>query len=146
MIQHVYFIQEADGGPIKIGTAINLGKRLGGLQIGNHRELRLLVAVPCLYSLESFLHKRFAAGRLRGEWFDENTPGLSDLIASLITGDIPEWIVRHVRPEALPPPPAPHIREDSVTEWCSLCRWPIETELVERGLRECYRCISERVA
>lgn len=73
----VYFIQAGRTGPIKIGVAIDVGKRLAVLQTGNHLTLYLLAKIKCkgnksAYGLESDLHKLFRSKRVRGEWFSSN--------------------------------------------------------------------------
>lgn len=72
----VYFIQAGDGGPIKIGLADDPDARCAFLQVGNHEDLVLLAVRPGSMTDERELHSRFAAGRLRGEWFRADTPGL----------------------------------------------------------------------
>lgn len=67
--QFVYFAQEADDGPVKIGTARNPVKRLAMLQTGNPRDLQLRVVVPGDSRVEQSLHWRFWEYRLCGEWF-----------------------------------------------------------------------------
>lgn len=74
---YVYFIQAGgNDGPIKIGIASDPDERLGNMQIGNHEELFMLAVVPGTVAMERDLHDRFAAGRIRGEWFAADTPGL----------------------------------------------------------------------
>ena len=65
----VYFIQQSDGGPIKIGTAKDPEQRLAALQTGNPQELRLLGSVLGSRAVELGLHELFRAYRLNGEWF-----------------------------------------------------------------------------
>lgn len=63
----VYFIRCGERGPIKIGRASDVRRRLDGLQAANHQELRLLAATRNLS--EKDLHRRFRRFRIRGEWF-----------------------------------------------------------------------------
>ncbi len=66
----VYFVQAGEGGPIKIGVASNVRERLQTLQTGSAVVLRLLgVAYDATAPEEAALHERFAAHRIRGEWF-----------------------------------------------------------------------------
>jgi hypothetical protein len=67
---HVYFIQAKSGGPIKIGTAENVFRRLRGLQQGNASRLRIVATMPGDRGLEQELHQRFRAFRMHGEWFE----------------------------------------------------------------------------
>jgi hypothetical protein len=76
----VYFCQPVDGGPIKIGLAVDPRNRLSGLQIGSPVRLRMLAIAEGGAEYEAELHKRFAEWRLHGEWFDEAAPGLADVI------------------------------------------------------------------
>jgi hypothetical protein len=65
----VYFVQSGAAGPIKIGWAASVRKRLALLQIGNPETLRLLAVAPGDAELEALLHLRFGDHRIRGEWF-----------------------------------------------------------------------------
>lgn len=68
-LTHVYFIQEGAHGPIKIGFSVDPRARLAALQTCNPRELRLIGLRPGSKEDERALHDRFAAQRVRGEWF-----------------------------------------------------------------------------
>lgn len=75
MSYYVYFIQVADDGPIKIGVAWNVPKRLRALQSANPDELCLIDTVRCAskkaaQTLEQKLHQQFRDFRIRGEWFE----------------------------------------------------------------------------
>jgi hypothetical protein len=67
----VYFIQAADGGPIKIGRSTEMGltSRLSGIQTGNPRRLVICSYLEGTGALESELHLRFGWAHVRGEWF-----------------------------------------------------------------------------
>lgn len=70
----VYFIQEGEDGPIKIGWAINPFQRLKQLQTGNADSLRLvyyedLCDRRAAQLTETALHREFRGHRVRGEWF-----------------------------------------------------------------------------
>lgn len=67
--QFVYFVQEGDDGPVKIGTAIDPEQRLAGLQGGNPRQLTIRHIIPGDWTVENSLHLRFHESRLIGEWF-----------------------------------------------------------------------------
>jgi hypothetical protein len=77
----VYFIQAESGGPIKIGRAKSVKRRLAILQIGNPARLVVLRTTPGGAHEEAALHAHFAASRLSGEWF-EPTEELLALIAA----------------------------------------------------------------
>ncbi len=67
----VYFVREGIKGPIKIGRAAELKRRVGQLQTSNPVTLQLLgwLVAACDIGLERDLHSRYANHRLRGEWF-----------------------------------------------------------------------------
>lgn len=80
----VYFVQEADNGAIKIGYADWPKKRLKELQVGNPRELRIIgLLLTDDHREESRMHRRFAAHRLRGEWF-RPAPELVEFIDNMV--------------------------------------------------------------
>ena len=90
MSDYVYFVQGSDpNGPIKIGVGTNPGERLVSLQCGNWDELCILGisrARGAAHRVEARLHQRFAASRIRGEWF-RRTPELIDEICALCYPD-----------------------------------------------------------
>jgi hypothetical protein len=65
----IYFVQSERGGPIKIGFTDNLKRRLASMR--THSADKLVVLATCKGDLtdERRLHERFAAHRVRGEWF-----------------------------------------------------------------------------
>jgi hypothetical protein len=65
----VYFIQDGENGPVKIGLSNEPDKRISKLQTGNPRELFLRHVIPGDRAVENQLHKRFEPARIRGEWF-----------------------------------------------------------------------------
>lgn len=79
----VYFIASVDG-PIKIGTAVDPDSRLRGLQTASPARLNLLAVIDGGADIERGLHRRFAADRLSGEWFNPSS-ALLDFIASVIS-------------------------------------------------------------
>lgn len=78
---HLYFIAEppapgshAKCGPVKIGIASDVNRRIYGLRAGNPRELSVLGSI--VFSsrdearrAEKALHDELAAHRMAGEWF-----------------------------------------------------------------------------
>lgn len=76
----VYFIQQGLDGPIKVGTADNPDGRLSQLQTAHVEKLYLRAVRRGGYELERQLHERFAAGRIRGEWFRPDTPGMAETL------------------------------------------------------------------
>lgn len=75
----IYFIQSENGGPIKIGRADDLAKRLVGLQVSRPDKLIVLAAAPGTVALERSLHSAFSDFREKGEWFSP-TPALMRLV------------------------------------------------------------------
>lgn len=65
--QSVYFI--TDGFMVKIGVAKRPECRLREMQVGHASQLRLLATTEGGVPLERRYHQRFAAHRIRGEWF-----------------------------------------------------------------------------
>ena len=73
--RRVYFIQEKLTGAIKIGTALDVGRRLKNLQGANPNQLVLLGSMAGDQEDEAVLQRGFAKDRIRGEWF-KSTPRL----------------------------------------------------------------------
>ncbi len=81
----IYFIAAGvRRGPVKIGYTDNLADRLRTLQSGNPQPLYALAVIPGDVARERRLHQRFAEGRLIGEWFDADTPGLDEFLSAAI--------------------------------------------------------------
>jgi len=66
----VYFIRSGKHGPIKIGYANFLQKRLHALRTAHHDELLVLATLAGGEVQEKRLHNQFAHLRKRGEWFE----------------------------------------------------------------------------
>lgn len=69
----IYFVQEGEGGPVKIGNSTWPERRLQDHQCGNPRTLYLLGSFAATRSTEREIHERFAEQRLTGEWFQPTT-------------------------------------------------------------------------
>ena len=106
----VYFIRCGFHGPLKIGVAANVEKRLSDLQVGNHVELRIIAKIPCkgrkdAYRIENKLHKRFKEQRISGEWFRSSIKissiwEVSDIDKELIDVEMKEvGAIPHVKME-----------------------------------------------
>ena len=65
----VYFIQEENNGNIKIGSSNDPYKRLGSLQTGNSKKLKLIKIIKGGKEVESRLHHKFRKDKKTGEWF-----------------------------------------------------------------------------
>lgn len=67
--RYIYFIQQGENGPIKIGVASNPIDRMINLQKGSGHELALLGIIEESTDLERMLHQQFNHLNLRYEWF-----------------------------------------------------------------------------
>jgi hypothetical protein len=70
--EFLYFMQNGEKGPIKIGITSNVQRRLTQAQTFNYQPITLLGYVLVTQSLETALLNRFSAYRMRGEWFAFN--------------------------------------------------------------------------
>lgn len=82
----VYWISSDPPEPVKVGwTAKHPEIRIGNLQLGNPRILRVLGSIEGPKELESACHEALAGYRHRGEWFERDAA--LDLLIELGTGD-----------------------------------------------------------
>jgi hypothetical protein len=65
----VYIVGPPGCRKVKIGYASDFATRLTSLQIASPEKLIVRALIPGTIDLERDLHKRFAADRIRGEWF-----------------------------------------------------------------------------
>jgi hypothetical protein len=70
---YVYFAQLGDDGPVKVGTAVDVEKRLQTLQTAAPGKLSLRAQMAGGRALEKYFHKRFEPYRLHGEWFEPSS-------------------------------------------------------------------------
>lgn len=75
---YVYFIQSG-AGEIKIGKAIDVRKRLSGLQTSHPHPLTVLAVTTGGKPVELGYHARFAQHRLHGEWFAPHADILAEV-------------------------------------------------------------------
>lgn len=75
----VYFIAAA-GGPVKIGMAMDVQKRLASLQTAHHERLEVLATATGGAKQERAYHKKFAKHRLEGEWFEPYPDILAEIV------------------------------------------------------------------
>lgn len=76
----LYFIQMHHVGPIKIGIACNVERRLAELQVGSPYELKLLHAQRIKDTkTEKEIHRHLRKYHMRGEWFSAH-PYVLELI------------------------------------------------------------------
>lgn len=109
----IYFVQDGDGSPIKIGRSVTPQKRIRMLQTGNARRLRVLATAPGSAQRESEIHRRLAAHRVQGEWYHP-APEVFALIAEV---QAPEYQVLDGRAYAVLRRPD----EASPTRACPFC-------------------------
>lgn len=65
----IYFVRAGEDGPVKIGTANNVRRRMMLLQAGNAAALVLLREVDGSHREETWMHHHFRPLRIRAEWF-----------------------------------------------------------------------------
>ena len=68
---YVFLDEQADA--VKIGVSTDPKLRLGQAQVGNPRELMLVVACPATVAMEKYMHSYLSEWRVRGEWFALST-------------------------------------------------------------------------
>jgi hypothetical protein len=95
--RYLYFIGATKGeGPVKIGIAASPWDRLRQLQTASWEELGILGIVNCKAyrprDVEAFFHRKFAAIRVRGEWFERT----SDLMIDILDYSKPEFVYNPV--------------------------------------------------
>lgn len=82
----IYFIQQGHFGPIKIGYSTNTASRFSALKTATHAHLRFLGEIAGSQSDERRLHEKFAAHRIRREWFTP-TQDLIDYIRMVLNAN-----------------------------------------------------------
>ena len=86
--QHLYIIQSAKTGAVKIGRSDNPQKRLEVLQTSNANQLRLLAVFKDKGCQEKGIHAIVKQYHLSGEWFHYDClPNLPDWIYELLPFD-----------------------------------------------------------
>jgi hypothetical protein len=97
----VYFIQAGENGPIKIGRAVDVAKRMARFQTANPKKLALLGTIPN-GDREREFHERFKHLRTQGEWFSFEGK-LSDFLSSQFPRETTRETPREEAPRALAP-------------------------------------------
>ena len=89
----LYFIQEDEDGPIKIGwTNMDVAARMAAFQTGNSHHLRLLGELDLLPEYEKFWHGRFERFQKKSEWFwpaPELLDAIKEAVDAQARGDSP---------------------------------------------------------
>ena len=65
----IYFISAGPRGPIKIGRAQNVEKRLAAIRTSNAADCFLMLALDRADEYEQEMHAKFADLNIKGEWF-----------------------------------------------------------------------------
>lgn len=100
----VYLVQVGDAAnaPVKIGVATDVQQRLADLQTSSPYPLTLRAVFPGAGgAMEAWLHTRFAAYRLHGEWFDAARPAVATFLRA--AADDPTAALRALTEETPPP-------------------------------------------
>lgn len=66
----VYIIGTKIGAPVKIGTTVQLERRIDDIQLGSPERYVPLRTIPGGRGVEGWFHQRFAARRIHREWFE----------------------------------------------------------------------------
>jgi hypothetical protein len=129
----IYFAQGVDGGPVKIGTAVDVDRRLAQLEAHYGQPLVLLATMPGGREEEQAIHERFSEIRLgRTEQFKPTFELMTFIGRPLFVGANPDAVV------ALPQPKTIMIR--ATGEWAA---WL--DELVEFSRTDVAKFIDEAV-
>lgn len=80
-VGYVYLVREPLG-RVKIGKAVDVQQRLSVLNTGSPYELEIVAVIPSsnMRKLENELHRKFAAKRVRREWFELSDEDISEVI------------------------------------------------------------------
>ena len=89
----IYMIRAGGDGPVKIGWTTNVERRLADLQTAHYEPLSIIRTIAGGQLMERWLHKYFAASKIRSEWFNFDPamlivepPYLIDFVAPSIKG------------------------------------------------------------
>ena len=94
----VYFIQAGEGGPIKIGHAANVRRRVAGLRTACPTEILARGYIAGDEQTERALHRQFNDDRVRGEWFRPSAALLA------VVAEAAPIFTRKARQPTEPPP------------------------------------------
>src|SRR5690348_15503607 len=92
----IYFIQAGEDGPIKIGQAKDVRKRMEALRTGCPHKLKLLGTIQGGLLQERALQRTFAEDRTHGEWFAPS-PRLLAFVAEVLEPDADTALVRRLQ-------------------------------------------------
>lgn len=129
----VYFIQQGDDGPVKIGWAWDPPGRLGELQVGNPVDLHIRRLIRGDVRIESVVHWLCRVDRIRGEWFRASPA----VVALMERVDLEEHVWEQAKPSQGP-------------NRCDACGTDIRNEYLdewdepEPGHTTCRACLEAR--
>lgn len=106
----VYFIQDGDDGPIKIGFSKTPQVRIAAIQVNHAREIKILAITDGEREDERKIHQSLANHHIRGEWF---LPSDDVLSAAMAAKQVPPRIVA-----AAPIPPPSDVPRHPLRKWC----------------------------
>lgn len=81
--ERVYFAQEGDDGPVKIGSSQDPAERVRILQVGNPRALFLIAWRDVAAGTERRIHNHLAPHLITGEWYEPH-PDVLEVIACVL--------------------------------------------------------------
>ena len=91
---YVYFISEGIHGPVKVGYAYDIARRMSFMQSLNSRELKFRFAIGCestkeAKALEKRLHHCLRHYYIRGEWFRAEAVSHAKIFVDELSGGRP---------------------------------------------------------
>lgn len=129
-----YFVRRGNDGPIKIGRAKSIAKRVSQLLVSSPDPLVLLAVVP-QEDAESIMHDRFATDRLRGEWFAASNALLA-FIAETQASNIATGICHPMVPNGKHPGGRPPVAGETRSERVEVRMTADERERAQRAASE----------
>jgi hypothetical protein len=87
----IYFIQQGQFGPIKIGYSTNPEQRFAAIKTSHHAHLRLLGEIEGSEKDERRLHEKFAPHRIRREWFAPSQDLIDYIRKALNANPFNDW-------------------------------------------------------
>jgi hypothetical protein len=96
----IYFIQDGDDGPIKIGYSDDVARRVRDLSTSTHNKLQILLVISGEREQEDQLHERFGFAHKRGDWFWP----VKDLLSFIDGYKLSTAELSTMAPAHLPPP------------------------------------------
>lgn len=89
----VYIVQPEGSSLVKIGWTSDIRRRLSALQGNSPLLIRWISTHPGPLELETFVHRRLAARRRHGEWFDFSDIAVVQIVPPLFA----EWTIRDLQ-------------------------------------------------